>query len=601
MISMTKNRTKILLLLISLCLVAISLIILTTPPAQGYELSIYDGYPSYFFIIIVLTFIFSNYLAMKSIYLVKSKKYFLMSVSVIITLEIILFLIPCFRGYSFFERNDSLTHIGMIKDILIYGRIGQSNFYPLFHLIYNNIVLLTGIKFNIRPILLLRSVIPFFLYMVYVCFIGLITRLKSDKDSQSYYASILFALSIPSLIFTPAGTLFYLFPMFMYIYFVSRYRSQIAYSLLLVIVLFFIPFGHPELVVFMITLILFTELLILLLNRHEFKNIEKIPEEFRANPIILSFITFFAWYSSFTIFGKHVQRLERWFLDNIGDSPSGILLDKLSRSQLGLTQLFQLFILSYGNIVIYLGSAILISLKTFMDVVRSNKFRFNYLLYGLLIFASVFLAIFSIFNNVIVSYGRVLKYSLLFSIILVGIYLSDKYEIVTKEKKYFYTVFLVLIISFSITTFSIFPSPLTYTYNQQVPYSEMKGAQWLLNYGNNSTGTLDAFITFGRFVHYNEGYDYSLENDNLFNKQMYLYRFPPDHFNYTNSSRFGTSYDEDKYLLTSQLIKDYYIKLFPNVGRFNMDDFIRLQNDRSVSKIYQNNEFDIYYVSSFSV
>ena len=86
MMSMTKIRTKILLLLISLCLVAISLIILTTPPAQGYELSIYDGYPSYFFLVIVLAFILSNYLAMESIYLVKSKKYFLMSVSVIINL-----------------------------------------------------------------------------------------------------------------------------------------------------------------------------------------------------------------------------------------------------------------------------------------------------------------------------------------------------------------------------------------------------------------------------------------------------------------------------------------------------------------------------------
>jgi len=77
----------------------------------------------------------------------------------------------------------------------------------------------------------------------------------------------------------------------------------------------------------------------------------------------------------------------------------------------------------------------------------------------------------------------------------------------------------------------------------------------------------------------------------------------PHHFNYTSLSFFGDYYSEPVYVVISMRFRIMYPKNFPEYPekwRFNQTDFFMLENDKSVSKVYSNQEIDIYLLIPIS-
>jgi hypothetical protein len=76
---------------------------------------------------------------------------------------------------------------------------------------------------------------------------------------------------------------------------------------------------------------------------------------------------------------------------------------------------------------------------------------------------------------------------------------------------------------------------------------------------------------------------------------------PPRHFNYTQNRMLGQSYQEDRYLVITKLSRECAHRVFPEYSdqwSFNPNDFNNLEHDPSVSRVYANNEVDIFYVWS---
>lgn len=602
---MEEKHFKLLSFIAPLLLLILYVTLLTNPQSTGYELSIYEAYPLYFFVLIVLTLALSTYLSMYSIYKLNSKFFFIINIICIFLTILLLYLIPLARGYAFFGRDDPLTHIGFIKDILNTGHFGQTNFYPIFHLFSYLIIILAGIVPNEDNFLSIRMLIPFLFFLVYVTFIFLIARLKGkengNKNNIYSYISILLALTIFNMAFTPSDTLCLFFPCFLFIFYLDNKKNDMATRIIFVILLFLLPFGHPELVTFGLIFFIVYWIFGNLVNKYNIRlKFDKINVSNRSSHILLLFTTFLVWYGTFTIFSRHITRLANWFIDQVGSSAISGMVTSIGRADLSPIDFSFLVVKIYGSHILILSFTLLIGFLLLKIFINKKQIKMDYTILFSLVVITIGFAIISLFNDVIVSYGRILKYPILFATILIAIYLTNNYISIQKSPKKFYAIFLLLIVASTITVFNAFPSPNVYTFNQQVTKTDMSGNDWLINYGNRTIATLDTYVLFGRYIDYFEGSDYAEQYDRSYRIQTYgTKRFPPNNFNYTNSSTLGTTYSSDKIMLTSNVVKDYYFKLFPNKARFTREDFNKLDNnDQSVDVIYENGEFHIYYINA---
>ncbi|MPW38614.1 hypothetical protein GBV73_02720 [Thermococcus sp. 101 C5] len=588
-------KPKLLAVISVLLLNYVLYIIIVTPPSEGYELSIYDAYPTYFFILILISFSCSFLGVLYNIFTRKITISCLANIFTIVMLNAVLVLLPIFRGYAFYQRHDALSHVGMIKDILISGHVGDNNFYPVFHIISSVIIQITNLNF-----FLIRELIPAYFYYLYVISISLIS-IKITGDRSAGLFAFLFA-SVPLLggrriAFTPSDNLFFLLPFIFYIFYLDLYKSSIETKVLLIVILLLIPYMHPEIVILlMIIFVLFP------LSGYLSKAISKINQSANKGTwhlCLVLFTSFFTWFSMFSRFSFYTRRLYFSFLGAMSTPPIEYYSTLFSRSKLTEIEVLELFIKREGAHFIYLILASLVVLIIVKNMLSNRKVEFNHLFFGLVFLLSSFLMVISLFVDIVIGYERVLKYVILFSTLLVSVFFINykKNLLLQKNKIFFLMIFLILIISTTISTFNLYPSPIIKSYNQQVTSMEISGTSWLIEFGDKNLEPIDMFITFGRFVHALQGYQYSMQENKLYATALYnTKRYPPDHFNYTHFGTLGESYSEDKYMLTNKLMKLFYFELWPKHARFTPNDFVKLNSDPTVDKIYLNGELEIYYI-----
>jgi hypothetical protein len=154
---------------------------------------------------------------------------------------------------------------------------------------------------------------------------------------------------------------------------------------------------------------------------------------------------------------------------------------------------------------------------------------------------------------------------------------------------------VVILVVVSLATFSLYPSPLGSEKNHQVTEMELEGTAWTFDHRNSSIGSDEIGIAQRRFYDAHEGKDAPdvvvPEDDTT----------PPARFNYTTRQYLGQSYEEDQYLMITELGRVTYPTQFPEYRRFwryTPENFDRLNRDETVSQVYDNGEFDLYMIQS---
>lgn len=81
--------------------------------------------------------------------------------------------------------------------------------------------------------------------------------------------------------------------------------------------------------------------------------------------------------------------------------------------------------------------------------------------------------------------------------------------------------------------------------------------------------------------------------------QVMKRRYPiiPDHFGYDQNPSLGYCYVDNKYAALTKMDRIMYSSVWESVGRFDDADFERLNADRSVNRIYDNGETEVYYIT----
>lgn len=648
------GENKIIAIIAFTCIIIFLLIIIFTPPATGYELSIYNAYPWYFWLFLLITIFLGQLIILKYVFyrlLEKKDTSWLLGIVIFLIPIIILLCLPIIRGYPTYGFGDHLTHIGDVKDIIQYGAVGKNNFYPNLHILTASLTLTTGSD-TINIVNFLSRFFFIFPFIFIYLFCGIMFNNKNKTLFAFILTSTLLFFGSYTKYIAPYNQSFLLTLIILYLYLKrGTTKNSISFSLLFIILTISYTFYHPINNLFLI--IVFISFTITFyfypkINQITLINSEKKLNEKSLNIILLSVLIFCVWYFSFaSIVGGFIQVFRSIFY-GASESFFQTQATMLATYKPALFDTLKTILFVYGMLFI-VGFLSIFSLIYGYMKWRRNKQKYRLSIW--FIFSGISFLIFSIllagafFANFIVSWARFFVWAMIFSIILITLVFYsllsnskyDKNHIKSIKKLVLTVIVSVFLISLTfLTVFTLYNSPLTNDQNLQVTKMDWEGVEWILDHNNKQITIKDLGITHWRYSHaiYGINKTKSIENFSTIIKPI------PDHFSYDTKTslgdfyhvsnktidmiitwlekiRYSGSYPEksmifrwlekiryresypEVYMIITRLVKILYPEAFPKyrqLWRFTPEDFNQLQDDNSVNRIFSNGDFEAYLI-----
>lgn len=594
-----RNILKI-YIIISIFLCFVSLTLILKNGAIGYEDSIYSNIPKIVWLLIFLNIFFGINLITT---FHKKNGYWLAGLFFLISNNILVIMLPVLKGYYFYGRADTLSHIGWIKDTIFYGFFERNNFYPITHVLFSEISIIT----NIFPMDVFKYM-PLFFYMLLVLFIHLFAKAILVKKEQVLLATasggILFLWGYHTNM-VPNGLANFFYPLFIAIFYFRNTKKSFNYNVLLLIIIALFPFFHPLPTIALILTIIIFKFSLRILEKSSKNNGENIFIQIRKSatiPLQFSIILFVAWISSFWWWSENIRDIIDWYQGEITSLPINTMAVNLNKIELSYIDTLELFIRMYGHILIFIIFSVIVSLKIIKEVLQNRKYEFQdhfsliVIFYGLTIFMALLLI-------APVSFGslRMMSYPAFIAIILgsLGIYEFSKVKFINKKYIAPLTISIILIVPMGIGMFNIFESPYIFQPNLQITHAEIDGYKWTF-INKNPEVSVSAIMSEQPFRFVDALYGVKARNNYIgLNADGSLSEIIiPDHFDYANYSKVGYSYSEDSYILLSEYDKHLYTNVWKVIGRYNYTDFKRITDDSTMYKIYSNGGFDTWKVKS---
>ncbi|MBE6070196.1 MAG: hypothetical protein E7211_21270, partial [Clostridium lundense] len=296
------KQWKCILLIPLACLLFVSITLLVTPPATGYEYSIYEPYSPVFWIISGSIFIFPFiylYLSLSKEGRMPFSRKSIYSLLLIAATNLVLLLhIPKSRGYIFITSGDGLHHIGYCVDILNTGHLLTENHYPLSHVGIS----ITSLLADIQPSEIVLSTAATFA-IVFTIGIFSISRVLRFSKPQS---CVITAFSIFPILgywftfepFMPSTIGWSLIPILLLLVYrvIFHTTHTVEYLIITLILSVACWFVHPETVVFsaiMIMVIVGFCLFVNIITRKRFYPIRLLPSIVILIFLVTGFMAFF--------------------------------------------------------------------------------------------------------------------------------------------------------------------------------------------------------------------------------------------------------------------------------------------------------------------
>lgn len=593
---------KVLSILMFTIICLLSIIILVTPPATTYEISIYSVYPFYFWFLVIVS-LFSGITILIRSYLNENERnnWIFGFVGILIT-NFILLSLPLIRNYFIFGRGDILSHIGYMKNILITGYIG-SDMYPILHILGVDTFLISNINLNrvtmIFPVLFsLFYIISFYL---------LFKQFFEDKDViLGMVISSILLFSFFQTVFMPNAEALLLIPFFLYCYFSSRKsNNKFAFAIITVILASFMTFLHPLISVTLILMLLIIEVSNSIYSKFYSKFKSKIRNPYTLITIIT--IIFFMWQSYAYLLVQSLKNVFNWLIGESGETQLQTYSSVISYGKPNLTDLLITIFNTYGQWIIIT----LISLIVILYLIRNrNKLNFVNIFSSLGFLFFVFWSALTISFVYIFGFGRTYALAVIMATFLVFAFmklvLSNKNRTINKKGVKAAILCLILLPLLFFSTFNLYNSPLVKTPNEQVTASEYYGMQTFFENRNANFYTYEFGLSQKRF---NDAIYGTYDKNQSIEKQLHVNRknvrytntTPIDHFGYGNYTSIADYYNKTSYLLINDLGKETYPEIYPQYvdkWRFTPNDFSKLNVDQGASLICDNGNLEIYLIRS---
>lgn len=596
-----------------ICITLSLIIIIITPPASRYEISIYDAYPWYFWLFLITSVFLGQILVLTNVfYKSKNQNYriWIFGVIAIIIPIIILLFMPIIRGYITYGNGDNLYHIGAIKGILQTGRFDTGNFYPNMHILATSFIQISGSNVFDAANFIPRFfffLTPIFLYL----FFNIIFKKKDEMKLALILGSFILFFSYCDLYLFQYAQSFLIIPLILYLYFKrGSLERNVGFSILLVILIFSYNFYHPinSLLLILVLVIIIIILYLLPKITSEDNNINfslSLIKERSINTTLIVALVFFVWYFSFSYVVGNFYRVFSSIFKRSEVSFIGSQAKIVETYKPQFLDLMRILLLNYG---IFLSMALISIICILYILVKQyqnkQKFKFNFcLIFSILnLIVFVLLTGWEILAASIVEWERFATWAYLFSFIAISpviysIIFSNKFrngifKFITKSFKI--AIMCIILMSLTgISVFSLYRAPLASEANMQVTSMDLKGVEWILDNRNHQ-------ILINQFGIDQWRYSDAIHEYNLSEQETRRHGITaPNHFNYNNTTSLGEYYHINCYLIITRMGKIFYPEVYPEYKskwRFESKDFDTLQNDNTVNRIYYNGDFEAYMI-----
>lgn len=603
-ITIKPQNLRLLLLLNYTILLATLLILLTTPTVSGYEFSIYDAYPDYFWGLIISTITLGYFCAVLAILHNDTKKYWPLGFLTAVIANCLLLSLPLVRGYFSYGSGDVLTHIGFMRDLANYGTI-DGNLYPILHILGFCTFEIAGLSFEI-----ITMIIPPVFSILVVIYWYILGREMFNNKTGALSLGVLTLIilgSIPILdksnsLFSPNYEVNLLIPLIMYCLIKSqKFTNSRMMAVTLIVLSVLIVFLHP------LAAILLMSIYVLSYFSDRFLPINSTSKPYTANAWMIAVImaAFFSIWSTYLHrFGKVVDPFIASIIGtDLVESEVMANLNLVNMVDVDIVYLIKLGFLTFGINAICGSLAAICLLYLLIQHIHKNITINRFLFHIIVCFVALFvLSVIIFFTISEFGYERIYRIVNLFTLLIVSSTIAIAYQRLNNVRTINRTLIttLICITVFTLIVLSIFTlhlSPITKHINQQVPECDYYGMVTFFDKRDNSIPILESGISQRRY--YESIYGVCPPKTNIRYSLEGALR-PPDHFGYDRFDYIGSNYDERQYFLLTSLGRHFYESMYPEFQdkwRFMNQDFENLESDYSATKMYSNNNLDIYLIN----
>lgn len=573
----------------------------------GYELSIYTNIPSLLWALLIFNICAGIFIIVhQTLCEEKSKnsRFWLVGFLILLICNFIILSLYIWKGYYIYGRSDILSHLGAVRNAIINNHIDDDVCYPITHLLVAILSKISGheyVSFS-RYIHIYFSIMYFFF----------IYCLSKSVFHDEKYSKLSVAASVP-IFYSQFQTGMYphllatlTLPLIYYIYLKTLNKKLVNFRILFVLLLIMYPFFHPIVslnLIYIFIIIEISKVMCFVLKTGSFSNVKKI--KISTNHIFISIVLFSMWILSFKDFRYNIRYLYNWIN---GEARNIVQItsteEKLTKLDMQLVDIVELFMKMVGDEFIYTMLsfiAVLIILKRLKsNILKKELYIISITFISGILLSIVFFVSYKIHNPLRIMN---LDFNIVLTPLFVGFILSElhtKYKL-RKNKLNFNPIIpisiLIIVLPATIGMFSLYSSPYINQPTNQVTLKEVKGMAWLFEYKNREIKTIETTTRVDRFADLILGNLWEVKRTDI-SDRFDTERKIPDHFNYTYYRTLGDSLKHDKYAVISKYDRMIYSTVWKAVGRFNKNDYNRLNNDKTVNNIYSNGEFDTYFVHS---
>ena len=586
-----------------LCFISLtaSLLIAHGSPTTSYELSFYDATPSQFWF-----FLFFGILGGMGILLFQivtkgygHSKLWITGLIILLFGRASLLLAPYIRGYVSWQ-GDNISHLGLVKDIVVDGHITTTNSYPITHILLSETIIITDIEARLLSNVSTALISILFVLLTYL----LSTAIFHDRGQQllaTLVAGGIFVGGSYNVFLMPNGWSIFILPLLYYTYF---NREILPFKILFIIMLIICPFFHP-----LSALLVILSLIILESLKWFYAKFDKGPSvgdraiiKYSFEPITISLVCFLPWILSFRFFQSNLNIMWQQITTGIGPDTIGEMGDKLSKVQIQGFDFIVLAIKMYGMIailaIISLIGFILIIREIRTGANRGNKSNIMQLYVIFIAFCALYaLYILGFPGSGAIAGERVLNY---FVILMPCLSAFTLYKLLNNRsirRAIPIVACSIMILTLSILSINIlYPSPYGVQPNPQITQEDMIGMSWFIHEKDLSIDSSYIMSPPFRFADAILGSAASNDRTDL---GRYMAEQIPDHFgrvdNGTADGIMQHNQIRSGYFAITEFDRTIYSTVWKDVNRFNSNDFDSLKWDTSVSRLYTNKGVDVHY------
>lgn len=573
----------------ALSLLLAVVVVLVVPPADNYEMSLYNSYPVLLWLFVVAALVFGSVAILASARMPGDRAW-AFGLAVLLVTNLLLLMMPYIRGYLMYGRADSLTHLGFVRDIATSGGIA-GNIYPPMHVLTLALAEATGSEPST-----VAMFVPVVFSGVYFGAMFYLLVYLFDSRQQVLFGAPFVALPVlryAHVGFRPFDLSVMLLPLALYAFVKSQRHPTAPVRLTFVVTLVGLLLYHPLTAFFTVGVFL-----IYLAARHAPRITRRHASP--TNLFSLSAAVFLVWYSNFSGIILRFDRVYSTVLGPVeGEAPLDSFSDTATEAAPELIDVARVITFKYGVEALLFGLGALFVCFALLLVVRDDRLIDTY--------TFTFVGVLGLFGlgggaflvmDLIVPPERAFQIAKVAAVVLAGqlFYLLWEHTGQSRPQQgirtgFWAVVVVALLVLATLSVFTVHKSPLTSAKNQQVTEMEVEGTEWLTEYGDEATGGNSEFgLSYFRFYEWQQG---------TVSAKPFWGTAPPPHFNYTERDSLGESYPSEQYLTVTRLGRVLYPQAFPKYPenwRYTPAEFARLEKDNTVQRVYDNGDYTQYLI-----